>query len=269
MFGRQHDVLREGNGDSIDAGKEGEEDEEEEEGGNKEPGVMLERGVAADAGNATAVSLERNAFLLGWVRLALAPPPAGAAAETTPQGDGREDAQPPRERAIDSDHGESDGGLAQGGGAPRRNGHAAEKVVNDETHETTGEARDWNSRRQQEQKKTTTHNMNKTREGPSAATPPTITPREETAPPSLRVGEDEAERGATTTTESQRVLRAGRGHVWFHVPSARLATELPESWVAFSGVSGGILADVRGSVVAYIAGGMFDWRDIGRERNGY
>lgn len=37
---------------------------------------------------------------------------------------------------------------------------------------------------------------------------------------------------------------AGPGSIWFHAPSARLATELPRDWVAFSPISGGILADV-------------------------
>lgn len=50
-------------------------------------------------------------------------------------------------------------------------------------------------------------------------------------------GEEEAAGEAT-------VPHAIPGHVWFHAPSAKLVTELPENWVAFSHVSGGILADV-------------------------
>lgn len=40
------------------------------------------------------------------------------------------------------------------------------------------------------------------------------------------------------------MIQAERGSVWFHIPSATFAKELPEDWVAFAGVSGGILADV-------------------------
>ena len=36
----------------------------------------------------------------------------------------------------------------------------------------------------------------------------------------------------------------GCSRLWFHVPSARLVVEVPEEWVAFAPVSGGILADV-------------------------
>lgn len=38
--------------------------------------------------------------------------------------------------------------------------------------------------------------------------------------------------------------QVGCGRLWFHVPSARLVADVPEDWVAFAPVSGGILADV-------------------------
>ena len=45
-------------------------------------------------------------------------------------------------------------------------------------------------------------------------------------------------------------LAAQPGHVWFHAPSGRFVERLPEAWVEFSRVSGGILADV--SHVAHV-----------------
>lgn len=43
------------------------------------------------------------------------------------------------------------------------------------------------------------------------------------------------------------VVVADPGSIWFHAPSASLARALPKHWVAFSSVSGGILADVSRS----------------------
>lgn len=53
---------------------------------------------------------------------------------------------------------------------------------------------------------------------------------------------------ATTTRDGSGTglvgVGGGFGGVWFHAPSASLVKELPEAWVAFDRVSGGILADV-------------------------
>lgn len=41
------------------------------------------------------------------------------------------------------------------------------------------------------------------------------------------------------------VLAARPGHVWYHAPSGRLLEDgLPQEWIEFSRISGGILADV-------------------------
>lgn len=60
----------------------------------------------------------------------------------------------------------------------------------------------------------------------------------------MPTGDEDGHRGRTAAKRETRVLRAGPGQVWFHVPSARLVRELPEAWVAFARISGGVLADV-------------------------
>lgn len=300
--------------------------EQGEEDGGEESRATLKSDAAVDAATAVASS-ERNALLLGWVRLALDPPADGA--ETAPREDGLQqgDAQPRGEGPLDRRNGESDRAVARGGGA-LKDGHTAAEGATSEaregetclqgarihgatsearegarnggetcpqrvraheatnkaregkrkeerntcpqrgrTHEATSEAREGarvedetsrqragtrearregTNKRQPEQNTPTptpTQKHNKARRvGPSGTlVTPATSPRE--AVPRVWVGEGKAEtRG---TTGSPRVLTAGSGRVWFHIPSARLAKELPESWVAFSGVSGGILADVR------------------------
>lgn len=60
-------------------------------------------------------------------------------------------------------------------------------------------------------------------------------------PSKLRHGEGRPE-GALS--KKGPVVLADPGSIWFHAPSASFARELPKHWVAFSSVSGGILADV-------------------------
>ena len=80
---------------------------------------------------------------------------------------------------------------------------------------------------------------------------------QEASPPLLGAREYRAEGGRTVEGARSGFLPASPGHVWFHVPSARLLEELPASWVAFAGVSGGILADVSRS-------GCYGWVGMAR-----
>lgn len=182
-------------------------EEEEPQDQEESTDVMAVRGAERDTGESTATEAsERAAFLLGWVKLSLTPPTSAE----RPHG---EDSHAVGSAASNGNDG---AGVDQGTTRPedtqagRSNGKNGKNGTNGKT------------RRQ-------------TRRGTDANASQAVTPL-----PGAR--EDQAEGGATA--EWSGVLSAGSGHVWFHIPSARLVEELPTSWVAFSGVSGGILADV-------------------------
>lgn len=176
---------------------------------------MTRRGAGRDTGESTVAvteASERAAFLLGWVKLTLTPPPIACSSQ----------AEGPRSLA----------------GGPAGDGNAGGGVDSGATSGTDG----GRSRAKEDtQAERINANNRKTRRHTRLGTI-TNASAQAVTPDAPGARECQAEGGGTA--EWSEALPAGPGHVWFHVPSARLVGELPTSWVAFSGVSGGILADV-------------------------
>lgn len=169
---------------------------------------------------------ERAAFLLGWVRLALAPPPTGA--ESAQQEEGRPHHAAGGRRSVGNDNGSNEGGTGFDEGSASTGQEAATRRTEKDTQ--AGRINPGNGENGEPGRRT--------RRGPLTNAPGAVTPL------SGARGDRTEGGGGGTATGASEVLPAGPGHVWFHVPSARLVEELPTNWVAFSGVSGGILADV-------------------------
>ncbi|CAM9911722.1 unnamed protein product, partial [Scytosiphon promiscuus] len=201
--------------------------------------------------------LEQNALLLGWVRLAFLPPPSADATvgvEIRERGDDDQNAGS-NTRAME---GPDPAAVTVNGGA--ENGFAVPVVAVERGTVLAGNRRDAPDEREPGGKTASKAAANKSRgknpRGGSVSTTlrsaaPAVdtvsTPPEAQSSPRAVTAVGEGGQ-ATTPTGFPRggVLRAGLNHGWFHVPSARLATELPKEWVAFADVSGGILADEMG-----------------------
>lgn len=238
-------VEHEGEGEGK--GREEEQEEEQEVG-------LLEAGGDADR-RAASVASEQNAFLLGWVRLALIPPPSLPAA-AAPMANGAEKFGPeggenrhPTARTSDDDRGGAGLGEpatiavalvrhsgAQNGRAPGNgNGSGTRKMQEELRREPERPLAGRRKRR----KKASCAGSAKAPQSKTTTTTATLSGVKETL-----TGDEDERRGRTATKRETHVVLADPDQVWFHVPSARLVSELPEEWVAFTRISGGVLADV-------------------------
>lgn len=63
------------------------------------------------------------------------------------------------------------------------------------------------------------------------------------------------------------ILAARPGYVWYHAPSGRLLENgLPQEWIEFSRISGGILADV--SLTSWLHPAVYNNFEMFRYTNG-
>lgn len=182
---------------------------------------------AEAAAKAVVLASERAAFLLGWVKVALTPPPAGVGSSREVLG----------RRSVGAAGGNGGGNGNDGAGSDSGSTGEAQRgsaIGTQDTHDAgqiNGNSHGNTRGRRARHGTTAVSNVSQSQ--------PAVFP-----PPGAGKRDDRAGGGMPAEGSRLGVLPAGPGHVWFHVPSARLVEELPTSWVTFGGISGGILADV-------------------------
>lgn len=269
-------LLKEDAGDDQERGNA-------EEGGKRSATAVVPRQTFAGSDRAgsgaktaaAAARLERNALLLGWVRLVLLPPPLASVAvdvEARDDGDDGQNAGSQDEAMEVDDHGlGAEDKSAQNGVAALANGESRVALASDQRDSRDEEGPAGNTSTTTKKRRTNKRNKSsktKTRKNVrDGSVPGTLRPADAADAKTIRTPpkvprpprsttDDRGEGRAALSTGSPRggVLRAGPNTVWFNVPSARLATELPEEWVAFADVSGGILADVSSTILRVCSG---------------